>query len=435
MPRKEVDHCERHPKVVLITDDIDECLGVSEIIKSQIDAFRVLVRPADIYQVLIDSKPVVVLFAYKHIATSVESYAELIEKNLFGYAHQTIVLCDNKESGVAFRCCIKGIFNDYFVHKPMYENFRLRLILQNMLTNSEGEEEVNRLREAHFGKIDEGIVKLIDEVAIQHKELTNSIEQVKQVKLAQAITEQNTIASKETPAIEASDGTNDILLDMLRVEYLDPLISTLESQLSHNIVDILDKLKKSREDIQSCNEQIDSYKRNERQLKQESVKAFVAQENDKKKSKIAKPNTQNKPEEVEVVAPHQSNDGMCRIMVVDDNEIYREMICKVLREEGYVADGYESGTKAIDVLREKSYHAIFMDLFMPGLDGYNTTKNIRQMKGYEKLPIVALTGNRDKELIRKWAQFGLVGYIAKPATKQAILAALAKASLRPCQDT
>ena len=66
---------------------------------------------------------------------------------------------------------------------------------------------------------------------------------------------------------------------------------------------------------------------------------------------------------------------------------------------------------------------------MPSLDGYNTTKYIRNIQGYEKLPIIALTGNKDKEMIRKWAEQGLNGYIVKPATKFAILDALKKSNI------
>ena len=118
-------------------------------------------------------------------------------------------------------------------------------------------------------------------------------------------------------------------------------------------------------------------------------------------------------------------------MVVDDNEMYREMICKILRDEGYKPIGADSGKMAIESLNQNQISAIFMDLYMPGLDGYNTTRNIRSIKGYEKLPIIALNGNRDKEMIRKWAQHGLNGYIAKPATKFAILAALKKSDINP----
>ncbi len=399
MQKKEVDHFERHPKVVLITDNVEECLGVSEVIKSNIEAFRVLIKPADIYQVLIDAKPIVILFAYQQIAKSVELYAELIKKNLFSYRHQTIVLCDNKESGVAFRCCFKKIFNNYFVHKPMYENFRLRLILQNMLSQQQGEAEIIQIQEKHFGKIDDNIIKLINEVAAQHTQCLENIAHTKQLALDKINDESDPLAADST------------LLEILRSEYLDPLITTLESQLSHNIVDILDKLKKSRESIQSCQTELTSYQQTN-QAQHEDLLALLAEQTHELKTD----NT-------------NINDEVTSIMVVDDNEIYREMICKVLRESGFKAIGFESGTDAINALKKHRYHAVFMDLFMPGLDGYNTTKNIRQLQGYEKLPIVALTSNRDKELIRKWAQCGLVGYIAKPATKQSILSALEKAAI------
>ncbi|WP_237113865.1 response regulator [Pseudoalteromonas rubra] len=63
---------------------------------------------------------------------------------------------------------------------------------------------------------------------------------------------------------------------------------------------------------------------------------------------------------------------------------------------------------------------------MPELNGYNTTKNIRTFKHCKKLPTIALSTNRNKELIRKWASLGLTGYITKPSTKLATLKAIDK---------
>lgn len=116
-----------------------------------------------------------------------------------------------------------------------------------------------------------------------------------------------------------------------------------------------------------------------------------------------------------------------KIMVVEDNEIYREMISKILIDEGHNVEAVSSGLVAIKKLKKQKYDMIFMDLFMPELDGYNTTRNIRNINHCKNLPIVALTSNKNKELIRKWATLGLTAYIAKPSTKHSILKTVEKA--------
>jgi CheY-like chemotaxis protein len=62
-----------------------------------------------------------------------------------------------------------------------------------------------------------------------------------------------------------------------------------------------------------------------------------------------------------------------------------------------------------------------MDLFMPNLDGLNATKQIRQLSQGIDIPVIALTGNKNKENVKKWAHYGLKGYIIKPSNREEIL--------------
>jgi CheY-like chemotaxis protein len=109
------------------------------------------------------------------------------------------------------------------------------------------------------------------------------------------------------------------------------------------------------------------------------------------------------------------------ILIVEDNQIYREMISSILQKEGFVIDEAEDGLKAINKIKENEYTLIIMDLFMPNLDGLNTTRHIIKLKNGNKTPIIALSGNKRKELVQKWASHGLYGYIMKPSTKSEIL--------------
>lgn len=80
------------------------------------------------------------------------------------------------------------------------------------------------------------------------------------------------------------------------------------------------------------------------------------------------------------------------VMIVDDFADARSMMSFLIRHHGYevveAADGYEAIEKSIQ------YHPdlIFMDLAMPVMDGATATKLIREMEGFDKVSIVALTG-------------------------------------------
>ena len=57
----------------------------------------------------------------------------------------------------------------------------------------------------------------------------------------------------------------------------------------------------------------------------------------------------------------------------------------------------------------------------------NTTKRIQQLNEGKDLPVIALTGNKRKDLVKKWVSFGLKGYLMKPSNKKDILEAVNKA--------
>ncbi|MBQ4860117.1 response regulator [Pseudoalteromonas sp. MMG013] len=388
MARKEIEHIERHPKVVLLCNKVEELSGVSDIISSQVSAFRVLTKMHDIKEVLLESAPLVIIIAMPSVSASIELYRQLAQLGFLDYPHENILLCENKESGVGFRCCMKHVFSDYFVYKPMYENYRLRMILHNALLRCKNAHDTTHIREEHFGKIDESLKQLIDDAAVYHVDAQQTL----------------TNARKN---LEQAKGVNDIqtaLMKELRAQHIDPLLDQLEKKLAMSIEELTNNLKN-------------------KQITLAELSALLIEKSLPETTRSATEYAAEDPSD-KVIALTNRN---IKIMVVEDNEIYREMISKILIDEGHNVEAVSSGLVAIKKLKKQKYDMIFMDLFMPELDGYNTTRNIRNINHCKNLPIVALTSNKNKELIRKWATLGLTAYIAKPSTKHSILKTVEKA--------
>lgn len=227
MARKEIEHIERHPKVVLLCNKVEELSGVSDIISSQVSAFRVLTKMHDIKEVLLESPPLVIIIAIPSVSASIELYRQLAQLGFLDYPHENILLCENKESGVGFRCCMKHVFSDYFVYKPMYENYRLRMILHNALLRCKNAHDTTHIREEHFGKIDESLKQLIDDAAVYHVDAQQTL----------------TNARKN---LEQAKGVNDIqtaLMKELRAQHIDPLLDQLEKKLAMSIEELTNNLK------------------------------------------------------------------------------------------------------------------------------------------------------------------------------------------------
>ena len=77
------------------------------------------------------------------------------------------------------------------------------------------------------------------------------------------------------------------------------------------------------------------------------------------------------------------------ILVIDDEEAVRKSFVLALEDTGYIVDTAESGTKGVQMQTEKKYDVIFLDLKMPGLNGIETLKIIRERD--KNIPVYIVT--------------------------------------------
>ena len=120
-----------------------------------------------------------------------------------------------------------------------------------------------------------------------------------------------------------------------------------------------------------------------------------------------------------------------RILLVEDNELNREIAQSILEETGFTVETAPDGTDAVEMVRqaeEHYYDAILMDVQMPVMDGYEATRTIRAMpRGDAKnLPIIAMTANAMEEDREAALKNGMNAHIAKPLNIDLFLEVLKK---------
>ena len=120
-----------------------------------------------------------------------------------------------------------------------------------------------------------------------------------------------------------------------------------------------------------------------------------------------------------------------KILLVEDNEMNREIATEILEEEGFIIDTAEDGTVAVAKMKAAKpgqYDLILMDVQMPIMNGYEATKAIRALPAPEKanITILAMTANAFEEDRQEALKAGMNEHLAKPIEIDKLKATLAK---------
>jgi two-component system cell cycle response regulator DivK len=112
---------------------------------------------------------------------------------------------------------------------------------------------------------------------------------------------------------------------------------------------------------------------------------------------------------------------MPRILLVEDNEMNRDMLSRRLQRKGYEVAIAVDGLQGVEMGRSGDYDLILMDMSLPELDGWEATRRLRAEPDIGKVPIIALTahamaGDREKAL-----EAGCDDYDTKPIELQRLL--------------
>lgn len=110
-----------------------------------------------------------------------------------------------------------------------------------------------------------------------------------------------------------------------------------------------------------------------------------------------------------------------KVLVVDDNDINRKLMVMYLAKINIHADAAVNGQEAVKLCAENFYNLVFMDVYMPLMDGVSAAREINLLLGKDAPVIIAVTANAFSEDRESCIDAGMKDFLTKPITKDGLL--------------
>jgi DNA-binding response OmpR family regulator len=122
------------------------------------------------------------------------------------------------------------------------------------------------------------------------------------------------------------------------------------------------------------------------------------------------------------------------ILVVDDNEMNRDMLIRRLERQGYTVAGAEGGKKALELMTVENFDLVLLDIMMPDLDGFEVLERMKKKDKLRDVPVIMLTAVNEAKNVIRCIEMGANDYIVKPfdmvALRNRIMRALLNRRIR-----
>ena len=129
--------------------------------------------------------------------------------------------------------------------------------------------------------------------------------------------------------------------------------------------------------------------------------------------------------DLEVIVFPESLHGL-PVLLAEDNKINEIVATKMLEERGFRVDVAANGLRAVEMVKQKDYALVLMDIQMPEMSGVQATLEIRSDPKYASLPIIAVTANAMEKDLRQYTEAGMNDYVAKPIEPELLDRAILK---------
>jgi adenylate cyclase len=103
-----------------------------------------------------------------------------------------------------------------------------------------------------------------------------------------------------------------------------------------------------------------------------------------------------------------------RILIVDDNDVNRDMLSRRLVRQGFAVTAAEDGERALGLLREREFDLVLLDIMMPGLNGFQVLAHLKSDAALRHVPVIMISALDEMQSVVRCIEIGAEDYLAKP---------------------
>lgn len=117
------------------------------------------------------------------------------------------------------------------------------------------------------------------------------------------------------------------------------------------------------------------------------------------------------------------------LLVVDDNEINRDLICRQLERQGHTVTAAENGRQALEIMQTQAFDMVLLDIMMPKMSGYQMLQRLKSSDVHRDVPVIVISALDEMDSVVRCIQMGADDYLLKPFNP-----VLLKARIRMCLE-
>ncbi len=378
-------------KILIASDNISDATIAKKMLAAEFDKVFTSTDPELAVSDFEQRSPDVLVLAFHTLEKAERYYLGLYRRNvnIQLQPHRTVILCSKTEVSTVYQACKKEHFDDYVLFWPMTPDAPRLLMSVHLALRDLAAASVETPSAASF--------------ASQARRLD---------KMSGMLDQQIVMGNQRVEAVSR---------DMQRAEQqidaaLDAMTDTLAKEGARDVA--------RSGYLAELRQEINNIKKNAIQPHLQTVMQSL------------RPVTQWTTELARQFAPYidtaQALNTMAEsihpvILVIDDDEFQHKIVRQLAAVAHYRLEFASSGVMALNILRKIQPDLILMDIMMPDMDGIETTRRIKAIPQFAKIPIIMVTGNSEGASVIDSLKAGAVNFVVKPIDRDTLIKKIASA--------